>query len=95
MNLLVINLLALFVIGFLQDILGAYYLRLVTEQRLITATLISFVHSMIGWMIWIWFMYQFQNSETLTGFQALIYSIGGALGTFMGLRKPGKPGKLT
>lgn len=91
--LLLLNVLALFVIGFLQDVLGAYYLRLVTEQRLFTATFISFLHSIVGWAIWIWFMYQFQNSETMTGFQAVIYSFGGAIGTFMGLRKPGAKSK--
>lgn len=87
--LLVMNVIALFIIGFLQDILGAYYLRLVTEQRLVVATLISFIHSILAWAVWIWFMYQFQNSETLTGFQAVVYSVGGAIGTFLGLRKPG------
>lgn len=94
--LLILNILALFGIGFLQDILGAYYLRLVNEQRYIFATFISFVHSMVAWATWLWFMYQFQNSEAMTGVQAVIYSIGGALGTFLGLRRPGKhPGKLS
>jgi len=94
--LLVINIAVLFIIGFLQDILGAYYLRLVTEQRYVFATFIRFIHSIVAWGIWVFFMYQFQNSETMTGIQAVIYSVGGALGTFLGLRKPGsKPGKLS
>lgn len=90
MSLLLLNLLALFVISFLQDILSAYYLRLVNEQRLVLATVISFIHSMIGWAIWLWFMYQFKNPETLSGLQAFAASLGGAAGTFMGLRKPGE-----
>lgn len=89
MILLVVNLIALFIVGFLQDVLGAYYLRLVNEQRIILATFISFVHSVLGWAIWVYFMYLFQNSETMTGLQAVIHSIGGAFGTFLGLRKPG------
>ena len=94
--LLFLNIIALFVIGFLQDILGAYYLRLVTEQRYVAATFISFLHSIVAWGIWVWFMVQFQNSGTMTGVQAVIYSVGGAAGTFLGLRKPGsKPGKLS
>lgn len=88
--LLVLNVIALFVIGFLQDILGAYYLRLVTENRIIFATVISFVHSLVGWVTWLWFMYLFQNSEAMTGFQAFVYSVGSAFGTFLGLRRPGK-----
>jgi hypothetical protein len=97
MSLLVLlNIIALFVIGFLQDILGAYYLRLVNEQRYIFATFISFIHSLVGWGVWVWFMYQFQNSETMTGMQAVIYSVGGAFGTFLGLRKPGShPAKIS
>lgn len=86
--LLVVNLLLLFVIGFVQDILGAFYLRLVTEQKLILATSISFLHSLVGWLIWGWFMYQLQNPEAMTGFQAVVYSLGGAIGTFLGLKKP-------
>lgn len=88
--LLVFNIVALFVIGFLQDILGAYYLRLVNENRIIFATFISFIHSILAWGVWVWFMYLFQNSEAMTGFQAVVYSIGGAIGTFLGLRKPGQ-----
>jgi hypothetical protein len=80
----------MFIIGFIQDILGAYYLRLVNEQRLFFATFISFVHSIIGWLIFVWFMALFQNSEAMTGVQAFIYSVGSALGTYLGLRKPGK-----
>lgn len=90
MSLLVINLIAMFIIGFIQDVLGAYYLRLVTEQRLLLATFVSFMHSIIGWAIFVWFMALFQNSEAMTGIQAFIYSIGSALGTWMGLRKPGQ-----
>lgn len=91
--LLVFNLLALFTIGFVQDVLGAYYLRLVTEQRYIFATMISFIHSLVGWGIWIWFIYQFQNAEAMSGFQAVIYSAGGAIGTYLGLKKPGSTAK--
>lgn len=71
--------------------LGAYYLRLVNEQRIILATIISFVHSIIAWGIWLFFMYQFQNAESMTGVQAVIHSVGSAFGTFLGLRKPGAP----
>lgn len=80
----------MFIIGFIQDVLGAYYLRLVTEQRLILATIISFLHSIIGWGIFVWFMALFQNSEAMTGIQALVYSVGASVGTYMGLRKPGQ-----
>ena len=88
--LLVANLLIMFIVGFIQDILGAYYLRLVTEQRIILATVISFVHNIIGWIIFVWFLALFQDSETMTGVQAIIYSVGSTFGTFLGLRKPGK-----
>lgn len=94
LSLLVANLLALFVISFIQDILGAYYLRLVNEQRLVLATIISFIHSMLAWAIWLWFMYQFQNPENLSGLQAFIASLGSAIGTFYGLRKPGEKTKI-
>jgi hypothetical protein len=67
MSLLLINLIVMFVIGFIQDILGAYYLRLVTEQRLLWATFIGFVHSIIGWVIFVWFMSLFKSSEAMTG----------------------------
>lgn len=85
---LLVNLLALFVIGFIQDLLGAYYLRLVNENRAKTAAFISFIHSMFGWLIWMWFMYQFQHSESMTGYQAVAHSIGGSLGVWLGIRKP-------
>jgi len=89
-SLLILNAFILFLIGFIQDVLGAYYLRLVTEQRLFLATGISFVHSILGWAIWFWFMYQFQNPQyVMSGADAVILSVGGAVGTFMGLRRPG------
>jgi len=85
---LIFNLLILFLVGFLQDLLSAYYLRLVQDQRLLLATFISFIHSLVGWAIWIWFMYQFQNPETMGGLQAVAISAGGSLGTYFGLRRP-------
>lgn len=90
--LLIINLILLFLIGFVQDLLSAYYLRLVTEQRLLMATFISFVHSIIAWLILIWCMYLLQNKEAMTAFQMVIYSAGAAFGTFLGLRRPGGQG---
>lgn len=90
MSLLVLNLLALFLIGFLQDALSAYYLRLVQEERPGIATVISFVHSILGWGVWCWFMYQFQHPDALSGVQAVINSAGGAFGTYLGLRRPGE-----
>lgn len=89
MSLLVVNLIALFVIGFLQDVLGTYYLRLVNEHRFALATVISFVHNIVGWAIWFWFLYQFQNPNyVMSGLDATIWSLGGAAGTYIALRKP-------
>lgn len=87
---LLVSLLSLFLIGFVQDALNAYYLTLVQDQRVIFATIISFIHSILGWMIWAWFMYQFQHPDALSGVQAVVNSMGGAVGTFMGLRRPGQ-----
>lgn len=90
MSLLVINLVALFLVSFFQDVLSAYYLRLVSEERIIAATFISFIHSLVGWGVWVWFVYQFQNPDTLSGLQAVSAAFGSAAGTFFGLRKPGQ-----
>jgi len=94
MSLLVINLLTLFFVSFLQDILSAYYLRLVTEERIIFATFISFIHSLVSWGIWLWFVYQFQNPDSLSGLQAVFAAFGSAMGTFFGLRKTGHKAKV-
>lgn len=80
--------LALFVTNFIQELLSAYYLRCVTEEKYIKATVVSFVHSIIGWMMWFWFMHQFANKENLSGLDAFICSCGSAMGTYMGLKKP-------
>ena len=91
MSLLVINIIILLFVGFINDSLNTYYIRLISERRSALATLVNFIHSMVGWAIWIWFMHQFQSAEAMTAFQMFIYSLGGAAGTYMGLRgsKPG------
>ena len=89
---LLVNFILLFLIGFVQDLLSAYYLRLVTEHRYLLATFISFVHSIIAWMIMIWCIHLLQSKEAMSAFQMIIYSAGAAAGTFLALRKPG--GKL-
>ena len=96
MNLpVVISLFALFLTGFIQDALSGYYLRLVNEHRVKMAVFISFVHSMIAWAIWLYFMYQFQQQETMSGVQAVVHSFGGAMGTALALRSPNKSGPGT
>ncbi len=86
MSLLVINIIILSLVGFVNDSLNTYYIRLVAEGRTKLATLINFVHSMVGWTIWIWFLHQFQTAEALTAFQMFIYSLGGAAGTYISLQ---------
>lgn len=85
---LLVSLVALFFIGFVQDALSAYYLKLVQDKKLFFASFVSFLHSVVGWAVWGWFMFQFQNPDALSGVQAVINSIGGACGTYLGLKRP-------
>jgi len=93
--LFVLSVVALFLANLVQELLSAYYLRCVNEERPTRATCVAFVHSLIGWALWFWFLHQFESKEAANGLQAFICSAGGAVGTYFGLRKPGEKKGIT
>ena len=85
MSLLV--LIALFIIGLVQDILAALYLRCVSEEKYKLAALLSIIITLLAYGVWIALVEQFLSSG---GFgYLLVYSIGGGIGTYLAFIKKG------
>ena len=77
-------LIALFILGIIQDALSAFYLRLVSERRIILASLISAVITLVGCLV----LAGLIESLMAGGFHNIAaYAIGGGIGTYAGLYK--------
>lgn len=86
MSLLV--LLGLFLIGLIQDIIAAYYLRCVNEEKYKTAAFLSIVITLLAYGVWIASVEQFLSSG---GWGYLIsYAVGGGIGTYLAFLKKRK-----
>lgn len=84
MNLPVITLLLLFVVGIIQDALCAFYLVLVRDNRYIVASFLSIIITILSYGVWAVFI----NQTLETSMSGLaVYSVGGGIGTYLGLRK--------
>lgn len=75
---------ALFAIGLFQDALSAFYLRLVSERRIVAASFISVLITLIGYSVLVTLI-----DQMIVGGIANVaaYSIGGGVGTYIGLFK--------
>lgn len=81
-NLLVI--LILFLLGIFQDALSAFYLRLVSERRILLASFISVLITFVGYIVLISLV-----EQMIVGGLANLaaYALGGGVGTYIGLFK--------
>lgn len=77
---------ALFAMGLFQDALSAFYLRLVSEKRIVAASIVSVLITFIGYTVLVAII-----ESLVAGGVANIaaYAFGGGCGTYIGLyRKP-------
>jgi uncharacterized protein YebE (UPF0316 family) len=75
---------ALFAIGLFQDALSAFYLRLVSERRIVAASFISVLITFIGYSVLVTLIEQMIVGGLLN---VAAYAVGGGVGTYIGLFK--------
>lgn len=75
---------ALFILGIFQDALSAFYLRLVSERRIILASIISVIITLVGYLV----LAALIESLVAGGLHNIVaYALGGGIGTYVGLYK--------
>jgi len=74
----------LFILGIFQDALSAFYLRLVSERRIVLASVISVVITLVSCLV----LAGLIESLIAGGFHNIAaYAVGGGIGTYLGLYK--------